>query len=79
MKEVYLLWHCHELKDDFGVHDEEKLIGVFSSEEKAEEAINLLKDKEGFSDYPKECFEIDKATVDGLNWTKGFCTVTWTE
>ena len=49
MEEVYLLWHCHELEDDFGLHDEEKLIGVFSLEEKAEEAINLLKNKEGFS------------------------------
>lgn len=79
MEEVYLLWHCHELEDDFGLHDEEKLIGVFSSEEKAEEAINLLKNKEGFSDYPKECFEIHKTTVDRPNWTEGFCTVAWTE
>ena len=30
---VYLLWHTHELTDDFGTHDEEKLIGVFSSAE----------------------------------------------
>lgn len=79
MEEVYLLWHCHELEDDFGLHDEEKFIGVFSSKEKAEEAINLLKNKEGFSDYPKKCFEIDKATVDRPNWTEGFCTVTWRE
>ena len=24
---VYVLWHVYELSDDFGEHDEEKLIG----------------------------------------------------
>ena len=32
-KEVYLLWHVHEIKDDYGTHDDEKLIGVFETEE----------------------------------------------
>ena len=26
---VFLLWHTHELTDDFGTHDEEKLIGHY--------------------------------------------------
>ena len=32
---VYVLWHVYELGDDFGEHDEEKLIGIYSTEEKA--------------------------------------------
>ena len=31
-KEVYLLWHVHEIKDDYGTHDDEKLIGRKKSE-----------------------------------------------
>ena len=30
---LYLLWHIHELNDDYGSHDEEKLIGIYSTEE----------------------------------------------
>ena len=29
----YLLWHIHELHDDYGPHDEEKLIGTHTTEE----------------------------------------------
>ena len=49
---VYVLWHVYELSDDFGEHDEEKLIGIFSTEEKAEEAIQSHKDLDGFKDLP---------------------------
>ena len=39
-----LLWHTYEQTDDYGTHDEEKLLGVFSSLEKAQESINQFKD-----------------------------------
>ena len=55
---VYVLWHVYELADDFGEHDEEKLIGIYSTEEKARNAIQSHKDLEGFKDLPLECFEI---------------------
>ena len=29
---VYVLWHVYEHSDDFGEHDEEKLIGIYSTE-----------------------------------------------
>lgn len=77
--DVFLLWHTHDLTDDDGTHEEVKLIGVFSSEEKANEAIDLLKDKEGFRDYPSDNFEIHKNTVDRPGWTDGFCTARWME
>ena len=28
-----MLWHTYELTDDFDTHDEDKLIGVFSSKQ----------------------------------------------
>lgn len=31
---VYVLWHVYELSDDFREHVEEKLIGIYSTEEK---------------------------------------------
>ena len=77
--DVFMLWHVYELRDDFGIHDEEKLIGVFSSEANAQEAIEHLKDKEGFRDLPLSCFEIHKTTVDQVGWEDGFATVRWNE
>ena len=77
--DVFMLWHVYELRDDFGIHDEEKLIGVFSSEAKAQEAIERLKEKEGFRDLPLSCFEIHKTKVDRVGWKDGFATVRWKE
>ena len=77
--DVFMLWHVYELRDDFGIHDEEKLIGVFSSEAKAQEAIERLKEKEGFRDLPLSCFEIHQTKVDQVGWKDGFATVRWKE
>ena len=77
---VYLLWHTHELTDDLGTHDEEKLIGVFSSAEKADDTIESYKSLEGFRDYPLNCFMIDEYEMDDpTNLTEGFFTAQWTE
>lgn len=76
---VYILWHIHELNDDYGTHDEEKLIGIFSTREKAAEAIEAHRNLEGFRDYPVECFEIHEAVVDRSNWNEGFTTVRYEE
>ena len=79
MHQVYVLWHTHELKDDFGSHDEIKMIGIFSTEEKAQGAIEQLKDQEGFRDYPVSCFEIYEQVVDRIGWEAGFCIARWIE
>ena len=76
---VFMLWHVNELRDDFGIHDEEKLIGVFSSEATARGAIQQLKDQEGFRDLPLSCFEIHQTKVDQVGWKDGFATVRWNE
>ena len=75
MQEVFLLWHTYDLKDDFGIHEEIKLIGVFSTEEKANEVIELLKNREGFVEHSVDCFEISKRKIDQPSWTEGFFTV----
>ena len=72
---VYVLWHVHTLEDDYCEHDDEKLIGIYSTKEKAETAIEGHKDLEGFRDCPSECFEIDEYEVDQTGWTEGFTTV----
>jgi len=67
MTKVYVLWHVHT-DDDV---DDEKLIGIYSAEEKAKEAIERLKAKPGFRDYP-DGFEIHDDVVDRDSWTEGF-------
>ena len=71
MTKVYLLWHVHTDDDDV---DDEKLIGVYSTEEKAKDAIERLKEKPGFRDYP-DGFEICDDVVDRDSWTEGFISV----
>ena len=75
MLKVYVLWHVYERRDDFGEHDEEKLIGIYSAEEKSRDEIQSNKDLEGFKDLPLECFEIYEYEIDRSNWNDGFTTV----
>lgn len=79
LADVFLLWHTHNSTDDFGAHEEVKLIGVFSSDTKASEALESLKDKDGFREYPLSCFEIVKKKIDQPSWIDGFSTIHWTE
>ena len=77
--DVFMLWHIYEQRDGTGIHNEEKLIGVFSSKANAREAIERLKDKEGFRDLPLRCFEIHQTKVDQVGWKDGFVTARWNE
>ena len=61
-------------------HDETKEIGIFSSEIKANEAIDIVKNKPGFIDY-QECFIVKKifklfkpSLLDYIFWSDGFDT-----
>lgn len=78
-KELYALWHNYELVDDDGPRDEDKLIGIFSTREKAQKAIEMLRDKEGFRDHPLHYFMIDTMQLDRVGWEDGFTTVRWAE
>jgi hypothetical protein len=68
---VWLAWH--ERESD-GCR-EFKLIGVFSTREAAEAAIDARRAKPGFVDYP-DGFEIGAHVVDrDAAWIDGFITV----
>jgi hypothetical protein len=68
---VYLLWHVHELAD--GGQDE-KLIGVYSSPEAAEQAKLRATALSGFSELP-EGFQVIRYAIDEDRWTEGYVTV----
>ena len=65
---VHLLWFHTE--DD---EDEENalLIGVYESERDAKLAVDRLKDKPGFIDYPQG-FRIHSRRLGQDSWTEGF-------
>jgi len=67
---VWLVWH---IDDDapHAVDENEKFIGVYSSERLAREAVERLRDKPGFSDYP-ERWKIDEWALDEDHWKQGF-------
>jgi len=68
---VYIVQHVHEFDDG---REDIKLIGIYSSIENAQEAVQRLGHQLGFRDTP-EGFEIDTYTLDQDNWTQGYVTV----
>jgi hypothetical protein len=67
---VFLLWHSY----DRDGHDEDKLLGVFSSRGRAEAAIAGYSQQPGFAEHP-DGFMVSENVVDRTEWTKGFITV----
>lgn len=68
---VFILHHVHELEDQ---EDEVKLIGVYSSDEIAKQAVERMKVLPGFCDA-QDGFCIDAYTVDEDNWIEGYITL----
>ncbi len=69
---VFILFHVHEFEDG---HEDVKIIGVYSTEERARQARERVKDQPGFRDHP-ECFEISEHQVDGRDdWPEGYVTL----
>ncbi|WP_225826491.1 DUF7336 domain-containing protein [Streptomyces naphthomycinicus] len=54
--------------------DDAKLLGVYSTLEKAEERVRRARLRPGFADEP-DCFVIDEYTLDADEWTGGFARV----
>ena len=71
MNKIWTLHHVHEFDDGC---EEYKLIGLFSSKELAESALESVRDQPGFRDLP-EGFEISEWTVDRIGWAEGYVTV----
>jgi hypothetical protein len=71
---VYPLYHSRPLDDEEEEEEkEEKFIGIYSSKAQAEAAIERLKDKPGFRDFP-DGFRIYEDELDRDCWTEGFLT-----
>ena len=64
---VYVLQHLREDAESEDV----KFLGVYSSRAAAEAAINRVRDKPGFRDYP-DGFYLDPHALDADHWTEGF-------
>lgn len=67
--EVYFLEHVLEI-DDY--KEIVKHIGLFSTFDRAKEAMETLRFLPGFKEYPLECFQINKIKVDEYEWKTGF-------
>ncbi len=70
MGTVSVLQHSYEL----GGYEETKFIGVYSTREAGESAIERLRTKPGFGDHP-DGFHLDSYDLDEDHWTGGFSTV----
>jgi hypothetical protein len=55
--------------------DDLKILGVYSTEQKAQDRIARARKLPGFRDEP-DCFLVDAYTLDRDHWTEGFAT-TW--
>jgi hypothetical protein len=71
LKNVFLLWHSHDLGDG---ETDDKLVGVYSSIDEAEAAKARKLKFEGFRDSPEgfliDCYELDRDA-----WSEGYITV----
>ena len=69
---VCLLWHVHEFPNRD--HDDEKLSGVYRTEQDAVAAIDRVRNQPGFREFQNGfqivCYELNKD-----NWQEGFITV----
>jgi homoserine kinase type II len=79
MQTGFVVHHLHLLESG---EEAVKLIGVFSSSERARAAIRRLRRKPGFRDYPAlvdpkkegddQGFTIDEYPIDQVHWSAGF-------
>jgi hypothetical protein len=66
---LYLLHHTYDTEYD----QETKFLGVYSSEKKIKEAIEIYYKLPGFNKYSKECFIVGICNIDeNSNWLHGF-------
>jgi len=72
MNRVFLLWHTHTKFD--GAEDN-KLVGVYDSQEDAQQATDRVGGQPGFVEHPSG-FHIEPYTVGVDSWTEGFVEVT---
>ena len=67
---VYLVWHSHDLEQE----TELKVLGVYSTEGKAEQRVTRAKAEPGFRDFPDQFF-ISEYELDEDLWIDGYRTL----
>ncbi|RKR82624.1 hypothetical protein BDD43_2809 [Mucilaginibacter gracilis] len=72
MNAVYSLYHIH-IDPDLPGGEDVKLIGIYTSIEKAKDAQRRSEMLNGFKDF-KDGFEISQNILDKDEWTSGFIT-----
>lgn len=70
-REIFLVQHVHTLEDG---EEDVKTIGIYSTRETAERAVERLRLRPGFRDTP-DGFSIDLFWVDQDCWEDGYVTV----
>jgi hypothetical protein len=71
MDSVFIVWHVHRIVDD---QEDEKLLGVYRTEQDATAAIARAREKPGFRDCP-DGFAIDAYELNKDHWAEGFVTL----
>jgi hypothetical protein len=71
-REVFLVQHVHILDDG---EEDVTVIGIYSTSEMAQRAVQRLRLRPGFSDAP-DGFSIDLYWVDQDGWEDGYVTLT---
>jgi hypothetical protein len=74
MRHVYVLQHLHTLP---GGEEDVKMIGVYSSEQAAAEAVKRLRTQPGFRDHPDivqdgDGFYVGRYAIDKDHWAEGY-------
>ena len=71
MQKIYYLYHVrYEDTDDEDV----QIIGIYSSRKQAKLALERMKKKTGFIDFPND-FQIVQSVLNREGWVDGF--ITW--
>ncbi len=71
MTSAFVLLHVHEVD---GGDEQVKFIGLYSSRQKAQEAVARLTMQPGFATAP-DGFHIDEYQLDQDHWTEGYISV----
>lgn len=66
--DIFLLWHVHQFPNG---EQDAKLIGVYSTCEKANEARLRVVSQPGFREI-REGFQVDVYQLDQDHWTEGY-------
>ncbi len=71
MKKAFLLQHSYMYgkRCEF---EETKVLGIFTTQQEAEKAIDFYKKLPGFKDFDDNCFSIDMYILDNYEWQEGF-------